>query len=487
MKARLEPRAFVFGSRGPAGRGDEPDMTAREDGVTSRHPAVAALFLACAIVLGGGGSPNPGTEVLLQLLFVAAGLAWLWLRAPDGSVPMPRARSFWLIAALVLALPLVQLVPLPPGMWTRFDGQGDRAAALALVGQAEAWQPLSRSPARTLAALLAIVPALFAFFTAAALDARGRRWLAGTIAAMTLAAALLGVAQVSLGFASAPYLYAQNSPTLTGFQANRNSTADVLLIGIPASAAFLMPALVGRERGSAWLADRRAAAMLLAGAVAVLSFATLLTASRVGIALLPVALLGVWAILLPALSGLGRWRLVPAFAAVAAVPTIALIAWRTGNTALRTVAERFVFAGDPRLELWRDAWFAARQAWPVGVGIGGAQPALVAAERLEVLDPLVPNRVHNDYLELVLEAGLPAIAVAIAIAVLLAVAAWRSWRSRPQDRHLTLLGIVILTVAAAHSFVDYPIRSMALACLIGTGAGLLMSTRGRRATNEPSA
>ena len=72
-------------------------------------------------------------------------------------------------------------------------------------------------------------------------------------------------------------------------------------------------------------------------------------------------------------------------------------------------------------------------------------------------------------------------------AVLLAVAAWRSWRSRPQERHLTLLGIVILTVAAAHSFVDYPIRSMALACLIGTGAGLLMSTPGLRATNEPSA
>lgn len=464
-------------------------MATRGEAVASRHLPIAALFLVCAIVLGGGGTPNPGTEVLLQLVFVAAGLAWLWLREPDGSVPIPRARGFWLIAALVAALPLAQLVPLPPEIWTRFDAQGDRAAALALVGQAETWQPLSRSPARTLASLLAIVPALFAFFAAASLGAWARWWIAGTIAAMALAAALLGVAQVSFGFASAPYLYAQNSPTLTGFQANRNSTADVLLIGIAASAAFLAPALAAGSaaRGFRPLTDRRSAAMLLAGAIAVLSFATLLTASRVGIALLPVALLGVWAILLPALAGLGRWRFVPAFAALAAVPAIAVLAWQAGNTALRTVAERFVFAGDPRLELWRDAWFAAQQAWPVGVGVGGAQPALIAAERLEVLDPFVPNRVHNDYLEFVLEGGLPAIAVAVAIAAILAASAWRSWRARPQDRHLTALGVVILAVAAAHSLVDYPIRSMALACLIGTGAGLLMSTPRLRATNEPSA
>ena len=121
-------------------------MTSREAGTASRHPLVAALFLACAIVLGGGGSPSPGTEILLQLVFVAAALAWLWLPAPHGSVPIPRSRTFWLICALVLVLPLAQLVPLPPGVWTALDGQGNRAAALALVGREQSWQPLSHSP-----------------------------------------------------------------------------------------------------------------------------------------------------------------------------------------------------------------------------------------------------------------------------------------------------------------------------------------------------
>ena len=467
-------------------------MTSREVIAAPRHALVAALFLACAIVLGGGGSPNPGTEVVLQLTFVVAGLAWLWVPVPRSPTPVPRSRAFWLICGLVLALPLVQLVPLPPGVWTNLGGQADRAAALALVGREHSWQPLTHSPPRTLAALLAIVPALFAFFATAALDARGRTWIAGAITAMALVASLFGALQVSLGPAGAPYLYAQNSPSLTGFQAYHNAAADVLLIGIAATTAFLMPFLSPRRSQGdyadrAFVPDRRVAWIVFAGLLAVLFFAVLLTASRTGIALLPLVLAGVWLMLLQATADRDRLRFVPAIAALAAVPVVAFAALQAGNTALGNIAERFIFSDDPRRELWRDGWFAMTQAWPYGVGMGGGQPALIAAERLEVLDPFVPNRVHNDYLELALEGGLLALALLAVVAVVLVAAAWRSWRGRPDERHLTGLGVVILLVAAVHSFVDYPLRSMALACLMGTGAGLLMRTPRKLATNEPSA
>lgn len=467
-------------------------MTARETVAASGHAVIAALFLVGAIVLGGGGSPNPATEVLLQLAFIAAGLAWLWVPAGGSPIRSPRSRSFWLVCALVLALPLLQLVPLPPAVWTGLPGQEDRAAALALIGRDDSWQPLSHSPPRTLAALLAMIPALFAFFATAALDARGRSWVVGAIAAMTLAAALLGALQVSLGTAGAPYLYAQNSPTLTGFQANRNAAADVFLIGVAATAAFLLPSLLphgprGKDTPGALLADRRAAWAVLAGLLAVLFFAVLLTASRMGIALVPLALVGVWVILLPALADRGRLRYLPAVAVAGAVAAVALMALQGGNTALGQVAERFVFSDDARRELWRDGWFAMGQAWPFGIGLGGAKPALIAAERLEVLDPLQPNRVHNDYLELALESGLIGLVLLAAVAVVLLAAFWRSWRGRPEERHFTALGLVILMVAAAHSLVDYPLRSMALSCLIGTGAGLLMATPRKRALDEPNA
>ena len=457
-------------------------MRSRELASPARHPLIAALFLAAAVVLGGGGTPNPATEMLLQLAFVAAALAWLWMPAASGSMPVPRSPAFWLVCTFVLVLPLVQLVPLPPAVWTSLPGQQDRAAALALVGRDDAWQPLTHSPARTLAALLVTIPPLFAFFAAAALDAKGRRWLLGTIAALAVATALLGAVQVSMG-PDGPYLYAENHRTLTGFQANRNSTADLLLIGMAAGAAFAVPWLAART-------DRtppRNAAIALAGFIALLFFAVLLTASRMGIALLPLALLGVCAILWPALMPLGRWRWVALLVALLAVPVVAIVALSGGNTALGAVADRFLFAEGGRRELWEDAWFAIQQNWPFGVGLGGAQPALIAAERLEVLNPSVPNRVHNDYLELALEGGLPALFLLAAIAAVLLVVGWRSWRDRPDQRHFSNFGAITLVVVAAHSFVDYPLRSMAMACLVGTGAGLLIGTPRRLADNEPSA
>jgi len=299
---------------------------------------------------------------------------------------------------------------------------------------------------------------------------------------MALAAALLGALQVSLG-AEGPRLYTENHPNLTGFQANRNSAADVLLIGIAATAVFLAPSLApaGREGGGMPLfGDRRAAGLALGGLLALLFFATILTSSRTGIALLPVALLGVWLILRPALADLGRWRYLPAAAAVAVVALVTVAALAGGNTVLGEIAERFAFTDDARRELWRDAWFAIGQAWPVGIGLGGAQSALIAAERLEVLDPALPNRVHNDYLELALEGGAPALVLLSLVALVLLWSAWRSWRDRPDERAFTVFGAVVLLLAMGHSFVDYPLRSMALACLIGTGAGLLTGTPKRR-------
>jgi O-antigen ligase len=449
-----------------------------------RHALIAIVFLAGAVVLGGGGTPSPGPELLLQLLFVTAAIAWLWVPPRHGERPLPDSRTAWLVCGLVLAVPVIQLIPLPPSLWSGAAGQQDRVAALALVGRAESWQPLSHSPARTLAALLAMVPALGMFLATAALDSRGRWWVAGAAAMLALAAALLGAAQVSLG-ADAPYLYSDNHRTLTGFQANRNAAADVLLIGMAAGAAFLAPSL-GGQQGSAAVAGRRNAAVALGGVTVLLFFATILTASRAGIALLPLVLGGAWIMLRPALADLGRWRLLPPAAALGAVAIVVLAAIPGGNTALGSVAERFVFSDDARRELWRDGWFAAMQAWPFGVGMGGAQSALIAAERLEVLQPALPNRVHNDYLELMLEGGLPALAALAAIAGALVWAARSSWRQRPADRHLTIFGAIVLLVVAAHSFVDYPLRSMALACLVGTGAGMLMSTP-RRPAHEPGA
>ena len=100
----------------------------------------------------------------------------------------------------------------------------------------------------------------------------------------------------------------------------------------------------------------------------------------------------------------------------------------------------------------------------------------VAAERLEVVDSSYPNRAHNEFLELALEAGVPGLAV---LAGLVGFLAWRCvvrLRSpaSPQDRGQLTFAAVTLVTLGLHSIVDYPLRSMALATFAGVATGFIL-------------
>lgn len=408
-------------------------------------------------------------------------LLWLWLPTADGHVPLPRDRLAWAVGLLVLALPALQLVPMPPSWWQALPGQEGRAAALALVGRADEWQPLSQSPARTLAALLSLVPPLFAGFAVAALAQPGRGRILQTVAGVVLCSAVLGAAQVSLGGDSLRIYSESHVGYLVGFQANRNAQADILLIGAVALAAAFVPLIAAarshrRRERSAGQAGRKAWWPVLAGLLALLLLAVILTGSRMGIGLIGVTLPALWLILRPILGRLKSRRMIGVAAVGAAALLIAGYVLLHGNTMLQRSAQRFDATSDARSELWADTLFAIKASWPAGVGLGGFEPAMLAAERLEVLDGTRPNRAHNDYLEWVLEGGLPAVVIGVAAIIVLLVLAGRAWRRRPADRAQVLCGCAILLIIALHSFVDYPLRSMALACMFGVGTGLLAAS-----------
>ncbi|MEO6151701.1 MAG: O-antigen ligase family protein [Croceibacterium sp.] len=461
-------------------------MRAEMIGVLHRIPAhtvIGALMVATAMLAGGGGSPSPISELMVQLIYAALTCGWLWLAAVPGQPLLPNARGVWILSALALIIPVVQLIPLPPTLWHALPGQADRSAALALVGADQLWHPLSLAPAHTVASLLAINPALLMMIATAALDRRGRAILLSVVATLALASALLGAVQLPLGVA-APRLYAVSNLGVTGFQANKNAAADVLLIGLLAVAAAVAPSLVIEEktRRERIIADPRAAWVVLGGAALLLVFATVFTNSRAGIALIPVALAGTWLMLAPALPRALRRRWLPIIPLALGALVLAGGTLYSGNSALGTVFRRFAVADQVRRELWHDAWYALRQSWPAGIGVGGAEHALVAAERLEVVDPSAPNRVHNDYLEFALEGGLAAVAVMLGTAAVAFGAAWRGL-GRVEERDQVIVGISIIAIVGLHSCVDYPIRSMALACLTGMGAGLLFpspNSPGRR-------
>jgi O-antigen ligase len=147
---------------------------------------------------------------------------------------------------------------------------------------------------------------------------------------------------------------------------------------------------------------------------------------------------------------------------------------------LGRVAARFSFTTDARQDLWVDAVYAAKQVWPVGGGIGSFAPLLLSAERLEVVDQSIPVRAHNDWLEWLIEGGAPSILMLAAIIAILLWLVIRRIRALTHDRPAvmlrsqTMFGLGSLLLIAAHSFVDYPLRSMSLATLAAVAAAMLI-------------
>lgn len=416
-------------------------------------------------MLGGGGSPAPMLELVLQILLAAIAAHWLITGAGEFSaVPRPG----WWIGGLIVALHLAQLIPLPPALWQGLPGRESELAALGLIGEEHSWRPISLSPARTLASLLAAFSALLVLLGTAMLDLRSRWKLVWLVAGYGLATLVLGAAQLAAGPASGLRVFDPNSPFLTGFQANHNSTADSLLIAmlaVAASARHLTERADQRLTRTQILAAACAASLLLALGV-------VLTGSRAGILLLmPVAAIE---LLILRRSGPVRWRTVgiATGSSIAAAGLAAILLWN--NRAIAGVAARFTMEGEFRPELWRDAIFALGQFWPIGSGQGTFAPVMMAVERLEVVDPSLPHRAHNDYIELAVTSGLPGLIVLGAVAVLLLKASFAALRAAAHDtRGQVLFAAGTLGFLGLHSLVDYPLRSMALAALAALAAGLL--------------
>ncbi len=432
---------------------------------------VAAGFLAVLLVLGGGGSPAPLPELVLELL--AAVLLVLWLFTPWAGPDWMRVpRPAWLIAGLVTAVPLLQLIPLPPFIWHALPGRELERAALALIDSQDQWRSWSQAPHRTLASLLSLLPPLLMLVMTSALSRDGRMTLIYSIAAIALATLVLGALQLSAGDASPVHLYEVTNPLLAGFQANHNSTADILLIALMTSPVILRD-----------LADRRIIARnrglilgIAAASIALIAFGVVLTASRMGIFLLPVPLLASLWILRPWL--VLSWRTV-AYTTAGALGLLAIgLLMLRDNPVLAAIIARFDFSEELRPQLWRDGLYVAQKYFPFGVGMGDFVPALIADERLEVVRPSLPNRAHNDFIELASEAGIAGVAALSAIWLMLTRAFWQAMKRRPgQTGVLAMFAGATLVILALHSLVDYPFRSMSLAALGAVCAGLLLTPR----------
>ena len=443
---------------------------------TNPRGLLAAVLIGLAIVFGGGGSTAPTSELALEAFAAIVFVAWMLLDRTQS--PWNAPRSLWIIAALLVVVPLIQLVPLPPGLWQRLPGHQIEREALALVGRADSWRAWSVAPSRTFAALVSLGPCILVMVMTAGLGRSGRTQVVAMVAAVGAIAMLVGVAQLSGGDDGPLRFYGTRSGNLEGFQANRNHAADVLLIVM---VAFAATAREWQERRLPVSADAarsdRAMLALVLGVTALVSISVIVTASRTGVALLPLAWLGVLLVIRPWLGPwLGFDRRVVYMLALAAVGLALAGAWFVNhNHVIARIAARFTLDQEYRPRIWEDSLYAARLYFPFGSGMGTFVPVFQAVERLENVDQFLTNRAHNDVLEALIEGGAVAIAALLAIAALIVRRAMLSIRRPPAgSMPQVVFALVTLTVIALHSQVDYPLRSMSLQCLAGLAIGLLM-------------
>ncbi|MEZ5682126.1 MAG: O-antigen ligase family protein [Erythrobacter sp.] len=361
----------------------------------------------------------------------------------------------------VLVLPLLvalQLVPLPSSVWSGLPLRGLLANALHAVDEPLPSWPLSIDPASTWWSLLSLAPPVAAFIMAFTIGREKVPALLLAIAGLAVFSGLLEAAQALLG--DFFYIHPRSIEAgPSGLFANQNSQATFLVIGILALATLaLFDKKLHRYRP------------LLVAAAVFLALCVVMTRSRAGTVLLLVPIFYVAAVAFARTPRKRNWLIGSALTAVA-LPILIIGALQIER--INKLAERFSDLSSGRAEeIWPDALYLAQEAWPWGMGVGTFRHSFELVERLEVVDQSTANRAHVDWLEFVIEAGLPG--VLLMIAALLAIA-WSLWSKRKRIGLNGAFGMGVLLVIALHSSVDYPLRAISLAVLASIAMALILS------------
>ena len=136
---------------------------------------LCAVVMVASLILGGGRGRGLLSDAILQLLAIPLLLVSLWRIF---EVPLTRQMrlALWFCLAIAI-LPLLQLIPLPPWLWTALPNRQPSAEAFDILGRAVPWMPISVSPKATWLSALSLLPPLAVFLSTLLLSYRERRWL----------------------------------------------------------------------------------------------------------------------------------------------------------------------------------------------------------------------------------------------------------------------------------------------------------------------
>jgi hypothetical protein len=420
------------------------------------------LAILASLMLGGGGVTFPLPEMAAQVLIALCFVQWF-----SGKAHHTAPTASWIVAACLLLLPTLFLLPVPPAIWQGLAGRAALKNGLALVGQQNDWHSLALFPSRALSSWISMAATAMLIPMVAWLDRRGQILLFFALVLVGLLSLLVGAVQIGGGEGNLFRFYYEADDYLVGFQGNRNHQADLLLLVILAFGALLRGLNAFTKRGlQPW--SVALVALCFDGAFAL---GVVLTQSRTGIVLLPLALVGQAYLLGPILP----WGEKPMRAGLALALVLALGAsfLMTRDGTIGTALARFGQEQEQRPEIWANTLNIIGQYRPIGAGYGSFLRLYEAEEVLEGVSDIFVIRAHSDYLEFYLENGVAGIAISIMIAGTLLYNRRKNALAVPL--YIRAFALMALVELGLHSFVDYPLRTMALDGLAAISAGLLLA------------
>lgn len=459
---------------------------------------MCAIVLIAALLLGGGSRMGFAGDVVVQLLavpMIVLGLRDWTSRMTADFRGLSVDTLLHLALLLLVASWVVQMII--PHQSLGLDAPGGTPIGLSSVGQSystASGRGGSTIPAANWAAGISFIPCAAILFGASRLKADQLFKLMLVLIGIGALALLAGFIQVVQGPDSGLRLYAMTNPSeAVGFFANRNHFAAQLYVTLLFSAVALAYAtdvyLRAKDRYTHTILWFVLCAILVVAVMAGIMMAR----SRAGLVLSGVAIAAIVPIFLASKYKAGEQRGHKHRAhrrrAEGGLPGRRLIlsclifgilfACQFGVQRILTR-----FEADPlddlRVVLSPATLELAKANLPFGTGFGSFVPVYAAFENPQHLFSGFANRAHNDWAELILEAGILGLLAEVLFAAWLAARTLQMWRQKPSsDTGLSMMlpraaGVAILLLLA-HSFVDYPLRTTALSTVFALCCAIMIA------------
>lgn len=441
--------------------------------------AIVPAYLFLCLILGGASAAGFWSNMVLQLIAIPI-IAWSLLIRRSTPMSSSSRTLVWLLGLMLLLIGL-QLVPLPPAIWTALPGREGVAAGFAMLDLPLPWLPISLASDATLASALWLLPAIAVLLGIVRLGGFKPSWLAWAIGIVTLLSVALGALQIVGGEGSRWYFYKiTNYGVTTGFFSNANHMATLLVSTVPFLAALYLTA---KRRGRS-LQRMSGLIVILGGALTVVFVGLAANRSLAGLGLAIPVLAASLLMILSRKRALPRWPI--ALVALLAIGSVAIaFSAPFGNNLTSAEAQA---STESRYTSFTRTLEASKDYMPVGSGIGSFQAIYRTHEDPAEVTRFYMNHVHSDLIELILETGVPGVILILLFLYWWSRRAISIWRAEEPDyfaRAATIASAAII----AHSLVDYPLRTAGISAIFAMCCALMAEPRARaqKRQSEPSA